>query len=95
MLWSQELAFERVNAGCVDENSLVGRIDVEVSAEVVNFSNTTRGTPNNRCSISAAIDSTRYSSLKKLLPTTGYVMRFVNNLRKRVGKQHGIIYGQR
>ena len=75
MLWSQELAFERVNAGRVDENSLVGRVDVEVSAEDVNFSNTTtRGTPNNRCSISAVIDCTRYSSLKKLLLTTGCVM---------------------
>ena len=90
MLWSQELAFERVNAGRVDKNSLVGRVDVEVSAEVVNFSNTTtRGTPSNRRSVSAAIDCTRYSSLKILLLTTGYVMRFANNLRKRVGKQHG------
>ena len=75
MLWSQELAFERVNAGRVDENSLVGRVDVEVSAEVVNFSNTTtRGTPSNKRSISAVIDCTRYSSLKKLVLTTGYVM---------------------
>ena len=89
MLWSQELAFERVNAGHVDENSLVGRVDVEVSAEVVNFSSTTAGgTPNNRRSISAAIDCTRHRSLKKLLLTTGYVMRFVNNLKKGVGKQH-------
>ena len=64
-----------MNAGCVDGNSLVGRVDVEVSAEVVNFSNTTtRGTPNNKRSISAVIDCTRYSSLKKLLLTTGYVM---------------------
>ena len=69
---------------------MAGRVDVEVFAEVVNFSNTTaRGPPNNRRSISAVIDCTRYSSLKKLLLTTGYVMRFVNNLRKRVGKQHG------
>ena len=70
---------------------MVGRVDVEVPAEVVNFSDTTeKGTPNNsRCSISAVIDWARYSSLKKLLPTTGYVMRFVNNLRKRVGKLHG------
>ena len=90
MLWSQELAFERVNAGRVDENSSVERVDVEVSAEVVNFSNTTTtGTPNNKRSISAVIDCTRYSSLKKLLLTTGYVMQFVNNLRKRVEKQHG------
>ena len=65
---------------------------LEVSAEVVNFSNTTtRGTPNNKRSISAVIDCTRYSSLKKLLLTTGYVMLFVNNLRKWVGKQHGDI----
>ena len=28
MLWSQELAFERVNAGRVDEDSFVGRVDV-------------------------------------------------------------------
>ena len=78
-----------MNAGRVDENSLVGRVDVEVSAEVVNFSNTTtRDTPNNKRSISAVIDCTRYSSLKKLVLTTGYVMRFVINLRKRVGKKH-------
>ena len=91
MLWSQELEVDRVKAGCVDKNSLVGKVDVEVPGEVVNFSNTTeKGTPNNsRCSISAVTDCTRYSSLKKLLLTTGYVMRFVNNLRKRVGKLHG------
>ena len=63
ILWSQELEVERVKAGCVEKNSLVGRVDVEVPAEVVNFSNTTeKGTPNNsRCSISAVIDCTRYS----------------------------------
>ena len=91
MLWSQELEVDRVKAGCVDKNSSVGRVDVEVPAEVVNFSDRTeKGTPkNSKCSISAVIDCTRYSSLKKLLLTTGYVMRFVNNLRKRVGKLHG------
>ena len=91
ILWSQGLEVGRVKAGCVDKNSLVGRVDVEVPAEVVNFSNTTeKGTPNNsRCSISAVIDCTRYTSLKKFLLTTGYVMRFVNNLRQRVGKLHG------
>ena len=91
MLWSQELEVDRVKAGCVDKNFLVGRVDVEVPAEVVNFSDMTeKGTPNNsRCSISAVIDCTRYSSLRKLLLTTGYVMRFMNNLKKRVGKLHG------
>jgi hypothetical protein len=86
MLWSQELEVDRVKASCGNEIFLVGRVDVEVPTEVVNFSNTTeKGTPNNsRCSISAVIDCTRYSSLKKMLLTTGYVMRFMNNLKKRV-----------
>ena len=93
MLWSQELEVDRVKASCGNEIFLVGRVDVEVPTEVVNFSNTTeKGTPNNsRCSISAVIDCTRYSSLEKMLLTTGYVMRFVNNLKKRVRKVDGDI----
>ena len=56
MLWSQELEVDRVKAGCVYKNSLVGKVDVEVPAEV---DMTEKGTPNNsRCSISAVIDCT-------------------------------------
>ena len=57
VLWSQELEVDRVKAGCVNKNSLVGRVDVEVSAEVVNFSPTReKDTPNNsRCSIPAEV----------------------------------------
>ncbi|CAB4007545.1 PREDICTED: uncharacterized protein LOC100197852 [Paramuricea clavata] len=93
MLWSQELEVDRVKASCGNENSLVGRVDVEVPTEVVNFSNTTeKGTPNNsRCSISAVIDCTRYSSLKKLVLVTGYVIRFIKNVRKRVKKQDDLV----
>ena len=62
---------------------------LEAPTEVANFTiPTERGTPdNNISSISAVIDCTRYSSLKKLIPTTGYLLRFVNNLKKRVRKQ--------
>ena len=89
MLWSRDLEVDRVKGSCGSGNSLVGRVDVEIPAEVVNFSNTTeKGTPNNsRCSINAVIDCTRYSSLKKMILTTGYVMRFVNNLKKRYLKK--------
>lgn len=41
MLWSNDLECERVNAGCVDANSLLGSVDVEVSTEVANFSRLT------------------------------------------------------
>ncbi|CAB3986889.1 Hypothetical predicted protein [Paramuricea clavata] len=52
---AEELEVDRVKASCGNENSLVGRVDVEVPTKVVNFSNTTaKGMPNNsRCSISA------------------------------------------
>ena len=87
MLRSQDLEVDRVKGSCGSDHSLVGRVDVEIPvdleipAEVVNFSNTTdKGMPNNsRCSISVVIDCTCYSSLKKMILTTGYVMRFVNN----------------
>lgn len=69
---------ETVDA-CACENPLVGR------TEVSNFSNVTHeGTTNQACSINAVIDNNRFSSLKKLIIVTGYVLRFLNNLKKRV-----------
>jgi aminopeptidase N len=52
---------------------------------------TQNDTPDNACSLNTVIDCTRYSSLKKLIVTTAYVMRFINNLRKRVKKQSNVI----
>ena len=39
----------------------------------------------------SVINSDRFSSLKKLTLVTGYVLRFVNNLRKRVKKETNLI----
>ena len=73
MLWSQELEVDRVKAGCVDRNSLVGRVDVEVPAEVVNFSDTTeKGMPNNsRCSISEGRDGQVRGARLRVLSKAG------------------------
>ena len=43
------------------------------------------------CSLRAVIDCTRYSSLKKLVLVTGYVIRFIKNVRKRVKKQDDLV----
>ena len=60
--------------------------------EVANFSNQThKGQDNQKCSLSSVINSDRFSSLKKLIVVTGYVLRFVNNLRKRVKKETHLI----
>jgi hypothetical protein len=66
---------------------LVGE-EVSHSSDVL-FNNATRNDiPGETCSLSDVIDCTRYSSLNKLIVTTGYVIRFLNNLRKRT-KNHG------
>ena len=82
MLWSKNLESERVKASCVDANSLVGRVDVEVPTEAVHFSNMTeKSAPHSKCLISAVIDCTCHNSFKKVTIATGYVMRFVNKLK--------------
>jgi hypothetical protein len=76
------------NGNSVDELSVkIGNI-----SEGSCLNNTTQNdTPDNACSLNTVIDCTRYSSLKKLIVTTGYVMRVINNLRKRVKKQSDVI----
>ena len=74
------------------ENSGGGEISQVGMAEVANFSNQThKGQDNQKCSLSSVINSDRFSSLKKLILVTGYVLRFVNNLRKRVKKETNLI----
>ncbi|CAB4031719.1 Hypothetical predicted protein, partial [Paramuricea clavata] len=74
------------------ENSGGGEISQAGMAEVANFSNQThKGQDNQKGSLSSVINSDRFSSLKKLILVTGYVLRFVNNLRKRVKRETNLI----
>ena len=67
----------------------------EVNAEAVGvvgltscFSNTTQEkTSDDACSLNTVIDCTRFSTLKRLVSVTGYVMRFIGNIRKRLEKR--------
>ncbi|CAB4030027.1 integrase core domain, partial, partial [Paramuricea clavata] len=91
VLLSQPSAYrgERSDTLC-DQTSLGGKVVEEVShSSDVLFNNATRNDISGEtCSLSDVIDCTRYSSLNKLVVTTGYVIRFLNNLRKRT-KNHG------
>ncbi|CAB4006307.1 PREDICTED: uncharacterized protein LOC100197852 [Paramuricea clavata] len=91
VLLSQPSAYrgERSDTLC-DQTSLGGKVVEEDShSSDVLFNNATRNDiPGETCSLSDVIDCTRYSSLNKLVVTTGYVIRFLNNLRKRT-KNHG------
>ena len=69
-----------------DKLSLVGM------AEVQNFSVQTHEGPEiQTCSLSSAIQCDRFSSLKKLVMVTGYVLRFINNLKKKVLKKTNLV----
>ena len=80
---------------CGNEISLGGEVDEEVvvacPSEVVLNNATRKDTTDKTCSLSDILDCTRYSSLNKLIVTTGYVMRFVNNLRKRTKNKGNFI----
>ncbi|CAB4009873.1 Hypothetical predicted protein [Paramuricea clavata] len=84
----KDISTDGTNRNSVDELSVkIGNI-----SEGSCLNNTTQNdTPDNACSLNTVIDCTRYSSLKKLIVTTGYVMRFINNLRKQVKKQSDVI----
>ena len=90
----------------VDVNSLSGRVDVEVDVEqsteipdamatkvVANLNNSGRDNTKDSemHSLCSVIDCNKFSSLKKLIVTTGYVLRFIKNLRKRITKQENLI----
>ena len=52
------------------------------------FSNTTQEkNSDDTCSLNTVIDCTRFSTLKRLVSVTGYVMRFIGNIRKRLEKR--------
>jgi hypothetical protein len=91
VLLSQPSAYrgERSDTLC-DQTSLGGKVVEEVShsSDVLSNNVTRNDIPGETCSLSDVIDCTRYSSLNKLTVTTGYVIRFLNNLRKRT-KNHG------
>ena len=80
---------------CGNEISLGGKVDEEVvvacPSEVVLNNATRKDTTDKTCSLSDILDCTRYSSLNKLIVTTGYLMRFVNNLRKRTKNKGNLI----
>ena len=90
MLWSRVV---ECHAGRGDEISLFRREELEVLCPVVSMSNSTqKGIHNCKISsLSAVIDCTCYSSLKKLVLTTGHMMHFINNLRKQVKKQDNLV----
>ncbi len=70
----------------VDNLSQVGMTEVQ------KFSvQTHRGPESQSCSLGSAIDCQRFSSLKRLILVTDYVLRFVDNLRKKVQKNMGLV----
>ena len=90
----------------VDVNSLSGRVDVEVDVKqsseipdamatkvVANLNNSAQDNTKDSemHSLCSVIDCNKFSSLKKLIVTTGYVLRFIKNLRKRITKQENLI----
>ena len=90
----------------VDVNSLSGRVDVEVDVEqfteipdamatkvVANLNNSAQDNTKDSemHSLCSVIDCNKFSSVKKLIVTTGYVLRFIKNLRKRITKQENLI----
>ena len=86
----------------VDLNSLSGRVDVGQSTEipdamaakvVANFNNSAQDNTkySEMHSLCSVIDCNKFSSLKKLIVTTGYMLRFIKNPRKRTTKQENLI----
>ena len=85
-----------INSNCINDKSLLGRVDVEYFPEVfetpLNVSMAQRNTKDRKTrSLSSVISCNRFSSLSKLIVTTGYVLRFINNLQKRIKKQGNLI----
>ena len=83
----------------ISTDGTIGNTFDEINAEAVKvvgptscFSNTTQEkTFGDMCSLNAVIDCTRFSTLKKLVGVTGYVIRFIGNMRKRLKKGTDII----
>ena len=83
------LVADGTNGNTVDEINAEG---VRVVGPTSCFSNTTQEkTSDDTCSLNTAIDCTRFSTLKRLVSVTGYVMRFIGNIRKRLEKRTDII----
>ncbi len=99
MLLSHECLEQVISTNCTNDEPLLGRVDVEHSSEILgtaspDISNLTaqKNTEDSETrSLSSVINCKRFSSLKKLIVTTGYVLRFIKNLRKRIKKQENLI----
>ena len=104
--WSWFQGPSMLKLDVVDVNSLSGRVDVEVDVEqsteipdamatkvVANLNNSAQDNTKDSemHSLCSVIDCNKFSSLKKLIVTTGYVLRFIKNLRKRITKQENLI----
>ena len=83
----------------ISTNGTNGNTVDKINAEAVRivgptfcFSNTTQEkTSDVACSLNTVIDCARFSTLKRLVSVTGYVMRFIGNIRKRLEKRTDII----
>ena len=90
----------------VDVNSLLGRVDVEVDVEqsteipdamattvVANLNTSAQDNTKDgeMRLLRSVIDCNKFSSPKKLIVTTGYVLHFIKNLRKRITKQENLV----
>jgi hypothetical protein len=99
MLLSHESLEQVISTNCTNDESLLGRVDVEHSSEILgttspdvsNLTAQTNTEDSETRSLSSVINCKRFSSLKKLIVTTGYVLRFIKNLRKRIKKQENLI----
>ena len=84
----EDISTDGTNGNTVDEVNAEG-----VVGPTSCFSNTTQEpeTSDKVCSLDTVIDCTRFSTLKRLVSVTGYVMRFIGNIRKRLEKRTDII----
>ena len=83
------LVADGTNGNTVDK---INAEAVRVVGPTSGFSNTTQEkTSDDTCSLNTVIDCTRFSTLKRLVSVTGYVMRFIGNIRKRLEKRTDII----
>ena len=85
----EDISTDGTNGNTVDE---VNAEAVRVVGPTSCFSNTTQEkTSDDACSLNTVIDCTRFSTLKRLVSVTGYVTRFIGNIRKRLEKRTDII----
>ncbi|XP_028403430.1 uncharacterized protein LOC114526129 [Dendronephthya gigantea] len=87
----EDISTDGTNENPLDQaNREAARVTL-VSEITCNTNTTRKNTSDNLCSLNTVIDCTKYSSLKKLIVVTGYVRRYVNNVRKRAKQLTDVI----